>query len=505
MRITNILLILVAVAAVALSAMNASWIAARSRGRARHRRPSRDRPAGRPRRRRLRRRIRASDQLFIENSVFSMQNAVRFGADAVMIDVQASSDGHAVVFRDADLACRTNGTGRVGEHPLAFLKALDIGYRYTADGHTYPLRGRGQGGMPTVEEVLRALPRSKLIFALADPRAAEALVAAFASAGVAIDDNHGFSGDAATLARLRQLTHGGWILDAAASAACLDGYRRTGWLGIVPDSCRGVTLIVPRRGDGRSGVALSLMDRLQGVGAHFFIAGEPAPDGAIAGLDEADQLDEVPRHAAGMLLIEDMNGVGPRVAAVTTLPSGEGFLNDNARLSPPPMSDRPDYRATVFLPKTDFPMKAGLAEKEPAILARWAAEDLYAQIRKARAGRERFILHDGPPYANGDIHIGHAMMKTIKDFIIRSQSLVGKDAPFIPGWDCHGLPIEWKIEEQYRKQKLDKDEVPPREFRAECRAYAEHWVGVQREQFKRLGVTGDWDDPYRTWTSPRKR
>jgi isoleucyl-tRNA synthetase len=162
------------------------------------------------------------------------------------------------------------------------------------------------------------------------------------------------------------------------------------------------------------------------------------------------------------------------------------------------MSDRPDYRDTVFLPKTDFPMKAGLAGKEPAILARWAEEGLYRQIRQARAGRERFILHDGPPYANGDIHIGHAMMKTIKDFIIRSQSLMGKDAPFIPGWDCHGLPIEWKVEEQYRKKKLDKDQVPPREFRAECRAYAEHWIGVQREQFIRLGVTGDWDDPYRT-------
>ena len=162
------------------------------------------------------------------------------------------------------------------------------------------------------------------------------------------------------------------------------------------------------------------------------------------------------------------------------------------------MSEQPDYRSTVFLPKTDFPMKAGLASKEPAILARWAQDKLYEQIRGARAGRERFILHDGPPYANGDIHIGHAMMKTIKDFIIRSQSLMGKDAPFIPGWDCHGLPIEWKIEEQYRKQKLDKDQVPPREFRAECRAYAERWVEVQREQFIRLGVTGDWDDPYRT-------
>ena len=162
------------------------------------------------------------------------------------------------------------------------------------------------------------------------------------------------------------------------------------------------------------------------------------------------------------------------------------------------MSEKPDYKDTVFLPKTDFPMKAGLAAKEPAILERWASEKLYEQIRAARAGRERFILHDGPPYANGDIHIGHAMMKTIKDFIIRSQSLMGKDAPFIPGWDCHGLPIEWKVEEQYRKKKLDKDQVPPREFRAECRAYAEHWVGVQREQFKRLGITGDWDDPYRT-------
>jgi len=162
------------------------------------------------------------------------------------------------------------------------------------------------------------------------------------------------------------------------------------------------------------------------------------------------------------------------------------------------MSDKRDYRDTVFLPKTAFPMKAGLAAKEPAILARWAETKLYEQLRAARAGRERFILHDGPPYANGDIHIGHAMMKTIKDFIIRSQSLMGKDAPFIPGWDCHGLPIEWKIEEQYRRKKLDKDQVPAREFRAECRAYAQHWIEVQREQFKRLGVTGDWDHPYRT-------
>jgi isoleucyl-tRNA synthetase len=162
------------------------------------------------------------------------------------------------------------------------------------------------------------------------------------------------------------------------------------------------------------------------------------------------------------------------------------------------MSEKQDYRDTVFLPKTDFPMKAGLAAKEPAILARWAEEGLYTRLREARAGRERFILHDGPPYANGDIHMGHAMNKVLKDIIVRSQTLMGKDAPYVPGWDCHGLPIEWKIEEAYRKKKLDKDAVPPREFRAECRAYAEKWVGVQAEQFQRLGVMGEWDNPYLT-------
>ncbi len=162
------------------------------------------------------------------------------------------------------------------------------------------------------------------------------------------------------------------------------------------------------------------------------------------------------------------------------------------------MSEKIDYKDTVFLPKTDFPMKAGLAAKEPAILARWAETGLYERLRKARAGKKRFILHDGPPYANGDIHMGHAMNKILKDIIVRSASLRGLDAPYIPGWDCHGLPIEWKVEEQYRKKKLDKDEVPTAQFRAECRAYAEKWVDVQREQFKRLGVMGEWDDPYLT-------
>jgi len=163
-----------------------------------------------------------------------------------------------------------------------------------------------------------------------------------------------------------------------------------------------------------------------------------------------------------------------------------------------PETTKTDYRPTVFLPRTDFPMKAGLPQKEPAILARWQAEDLYGQVRSSRAGRTKFISHDGPPYANGDIHIGHALNKTLKDMVVRTQTLLGKDAPYVPGWDCHGLPIEWKIEEQYRKKKLNKDEVPAREFRAECRAYAQHWVDVQREQLKRLGALADWDHPYLT-------
>ena len=162
------------------------------------------------------------------------------------------------------------------------------------------------------------------------------------------------------------------------------------------------------------------------------------------------------------------------------------------------MSEQRDYRPTVFLPKTEFPMKAGLPEKEPGILARWEAERLYEQVRASRQGREKFVLHDGPPYANGDMHIGHALNHVLKDMVVRTQTLLGRDAPYVPGWDCHGLPIEWKVEEEYRKKKLNKDEVPAKEFRAECRAYAQYWVDKQREQLKRLGIGGDWEHPYLT-------
>ncbi|RSV18642.1 isoleucine--tRNA ligase [Sphingomonas sp. ABOLG] len=163
-----------------------------------------------------------------------------------------------------------------------------------------------------------------------------------------------------------------------------------------------------------------------------------------------------------------------------------------------PTADPKDWRDTVFLPKTDFPMKAGLPQKEPAILERWQRLGLYQRLREQRADREKFILHDGPPYANGDMHIGHALNHILKDMVVRTQTLLGKNAPYVPGWDCHGLPIEWKVEEEYRKKKLNKDEVPPAEFRAECRAYAQKWVDTQREQLKRLGVNGDWDKPYLT-------
>jgi isoleucyl-tRNA synthetase len=161
-----------------------------------------------------------------------------------------------------------------------------------------------------------------------------------------------------------------------------------------------------------------------------------------------------------------------------------------------------DYKSTVFLPKTDFPMRGSLPEREPEILARWQAQDLYTRQRAAAKGREKFILHDGPPYANGNLHIGHALNKILKDVINRSQQMLGRDANYVPGWDCHGLPIEWKIEEQYRAMGKDKDQVPVVEFRKECRDFAAHWVGVQSEEFQRLGVIGDWQRPYMTMTFP---
>jgi len=161
-----------------------------------------------------------------------------------------------------------------------------------------------------------------------------------------------------------------------------------------------------------------------------------------------------------------------------------------------------DYRETVFLPETPFPMRGGLPQKEPATIEAWG--DLYSALRKQRQaeGAPLYVLHDGPPYANGDIHIGHALNKTLKDFVVRSRFLLGNDVDYVPGWDCHGLPIEWKIEERYRAQGKRKDEVSRAEFRQACREYATGWIDVQMAQFKRLGVLGDWDHRYATMDFP---
>ncbi|SEL97345.1 Isoleucyl-tRNA synthetase [Roseovarius tolerans] len=161
-------------------------------------------------------------------------------------------------------------------------------------------------------------------------------------------------------------------------------------------------------------------------------------------------------------------------------------------------SDTPEYKDTLNLPQTEFPMRAGLPKREPEWLARWEEIGIYDRLRERNEGREPFTLHDGPPYANGHLHIGHALNKILKDMVVRSQQMMGRDARYIPGWDCHGLPIEWKIEEQYRAKGLDKDKVDVVDFRQECRKFAEGWIDIQRDEFKRLGITGKWDKPYLT-------
>ncbi|MDQ6976314.1 MAG: isoleucine--tRNA ligase [Mariprofundaceae bacterium] len=157
-----------------------------------------------------------------------------------------------------------------------------------------------------------------------------------------------------------------------------------------------------------------------------------------------------------------------------------------------------DYRSTVFLPKTDFPMRGNLPVREPKMLAQWTEDGLYQQLRETRKNAPRFILHDGPPYANGAIHIGHAVNKVLKDIVIRSRSMMGYDAPYVPGWDCHGLPIELKVEARFKKKKKKLADISDSDFRAACRAYAATQIDIQREDFKRLGILGDWDHPYVT-------
>jgi isoleucyl-tRNA synthetase len=157
-----------------------------------------------------------------------------------------------------------------------------------------------------------------------------------------------------------------------------------------------------------------------------------------------------------------------------------------------------DLKDTVFLPKTDFPMRGNLPTREPEMFARWEEEKVYETLRTRRKGRPTYIVHDGPPFANGHVHMGHALNRIIKDVVVRGQSMMGKDVPFVPGWDCHGLPIEWKIEEQYRAQGKSKQDVDPKTFREECAVFAQHWMDTQIQELKRLGLSADWKQPYKT-------
>jgi glycerophosphoryl diester phosphodiesterase len=301
-----------ALACVGLTLLNASWLAPKPNGPLTvlaHRgtiQPARDGGDGCPARH-----VRELASNYIENTLFAMHGAVSYGARGFILDVRASTDGHAMIFRDPTLDCRTDGRGRLADRSLADLKRLDVGYGYSADnGRTFPLRGRGLGGMPTAAEVLRAFPTMPILFELSDARAADALVAGFREANVAIGEHHGFAGPPEARARLRQLTRAGWLLDPQASEACLSAYRRTGWLGLIPGSCRGATLILPRSGAFTLwGWPYRFLDRMKGVGARFVIGGD-GNDARVAGLDAADQLGEVPHDYRGVLLVEDMYFVG---------------------------------------------------------------------------------------------------------------------------------------------------------------------------------------------------
>jgi glycerophosphoryl diester phosphodiesterase len=254
------------------------------------------------------------DSLYIENSLSSLYKSTRIGGDAVEVDVRRSRNGHAVIFRDEMLDCRTDGTGALADRTLAELKALDIGHGYTADGGaSFPLRGRGRGGMPTVEEALRELRGVPLVFRLrgGDPAVADALVAAFAAAGAKIDAGHGFYGDPAATARLARLAPGAWLFDAARLGDCTSDYPALGWLALVPASCRGASVGVPVEGHWSLwGWPYRFLARLAGADSRVLmyrgIAG-----GGIVGLDRLEQYDRVPRAFKGHLFVDDFGTLGP--------------------------------------------------------------------------------------------------------------------------------------------------------------------------------------------------
>jgi glycerophosphoryl diester phosphodiesterase len=256
------------------------------------------------------------ENLYMENSLPSIYRATRLGAGAVEIDVRRTRDNQVVLFRDATLECRTNGRGAVADHDLAALKALDIGFGYTADGgRSFPFRGRGIGGMPTVEEALREVPNVRLIFNLAsgDPADADALVAAFARAGVKIDSKYSFRGRPQVTNRIKALVRGAWTWGEAELGGCLDDYVRTGWTSFVPASCRNTTVVVPI---GRQWAIWGWPNRFQGrmAAANSKVMVVESIAGAeITGLTRIDRIDDVPRDFRGYLWIEDFFTVGRAV------------------------------------------------------------------------------------------------------------------------------------------------------------------------------------------------
>jgi glycerophosphoryl diester phosphodiesterase len=258
-------------------------------------------------------RIRPSDHDFIENTLRSMSNARHFGADAIELDVHPTSDGQMVVFHDWTLDCRTNGTGPVRKKTLAELKRLDVGYGYTADGgRTFPLRGKGVGGMPTVEEALRETPRMRLFFNFKsrDPSDADALVAAFRRAGVEIDGKFAFYGHPRVTARMKQLVPGAWTFWKAEMRACLTDYMKFGWTSYIPKSCHNTTVTVPLNYQWAIwGWPKRFIARMESVGTRVILMG-PYEDGEIAGIERPEQLGKVPRDFRGYLWIEDFYTVG---------------------------------------------------------------------------------------------------------------------------------------------------------------------------------------------------
>jgi glycerophosphoryl diester phosphodiesterase len=311
----RIALIAAAAVSVLLSLTNASWIAARPPGRlivvARHGVTQQFAPGTGCDAKRMR---ADPDNVYVENTLPSLYKAARLGADAIEIDVQASADGQAMVFRDTDLGCRTDGAGPLGAKTLAELKRLDVAYGYSADGgRSFPLRGRGVGGMPTVEEVLHEVPKSELIFRFVrdDPAAADAVVAALKRGGAATTpERFGFEGGPAATTRVRQLLPGAWTFPERPSGPCLADYARVGWTSFVPASCRGATIAMTL-GDRWTlwGWPYRFLDRMAAADAKVMMFGEEK-DGALVGITDVAQYDKVPAGFRGHLFVEDFYTVG---------------------------------------------------------------------------------------------------------------------------------------------------------------------------------------------------